>query len=72
VINKGVCSRDSVDIGLMSREYLSGLATPNVPQFGSRIASTRYEDVLVGAEGQVRREDTPDQYRTSLRPQCGR
>jgi hypothetical protein len=56
----------------MSREYLSGLATPNVPQFGSRVASTRYEDVLVGAEGQVRREDTPDQYRTSLRPQCGR
>jgi hypothetical protein len=54
LINKGTCLRDSVDIGLVSSECLSGLAAPNIPQFGSCITSTRYEDVLVGAKGQTR------------------
>lgn len=55
VIDKITCYlRDSVDIGLMPGKCLSGLATPDIPQFCGRITSTRYEDVLVGAEGQTK------------------
>ena len=50
-ISKSVYLRDSVDIGFVSSECLSGLATPDVPQFGSCVTSTRYEDILVRAEG---------------------
>ena len=54
LINNGAYLRDGVDIGLVSSECLSSLAAPNIPQFGSCITSTRYEDVLVGAKGQTR------------------
>jgi len=37
----------------MSSERLGSLAAPDVPQLGGCIASTRYEDILVGAEGQT-------------------
>ena len=43
--------RNGVDIGLVPSKCLSGLATPDVPQFCGCVTSTRDEDVLIGAEG---------------------
>lgn len=38
----------------MTSEGLGGLATTNIPELGSSVASTRNEDVLVGSERQAR------------------
>ena len=54
LISSGGYLRDSVDIGLMPSECLSGLAAPDVPQFGGCITSTGHENILVGTEGQAK------------------
>ena len=37
----------------MTSEGLSGLAATDIPELGGGVASTRYENVLVGTKGQA-------------------
>lgn len=39
--------RDGVDIGLVARKSLHGLARPDVPHLGGRVTRARHEDVLI-------------------------
>lgn len=46
-------SLDGVDVRLMTSEGLSGLATTNIPELGSSVASTGDEDILVWSKRQA-------------------
>jgi hypothetical protein len=50
---------DGIDIGLVAGESLDGFACSDVPDFGSRIASTRYKEISVGCEGNTTSQLVP-------------